>query len=955
MAKQNFISGGYFGKLGSTVGQRWKNKRTIRTYVVPKNPRTEVQQANRYAFGNLVPLCQLAKQANFKATAFITEDNIEWNNRMSAASFYAKNGETGLNLIPLYPKDFKVPFVINTCVQQGIIKDGIATFKITGDLPTKAREMSVIFDLFSDDGEFIERVLYSGEISADTPDIMSVNVPDMPDFNNNCKLRVCSADDKDSAVDMVASAELTLKTRDVPITTFDTTVTAIDISENTVIITLGENFREGYNVVRGVTLHGLRLGFWKDAPIDTPILINNNGHFAIQGKVTLLRRIDLMGFPAGSKVSINSIKSETETDIIKSTNISQEVSFGTKAIVVSPTWIATEGTDNDVILEWVYDSDAVPQASDDFSQPANLITNALGAPSAESVVGTLLLMDGRIKWNSPKTNAKKPAFWKSGVNLLASDIVAKGQVYSFTDSGFISYTSSVTEYNIEGTPWKTEFSVTDISASFITAKTTSRFIPIIESGINTFMVENGVKSDAGLPAQLLNAAANNITGERTFAKDESGNWVFSISSTKDTFWATYLYPKVKLNSAASGNNYVAIESGGDTYKYYLGISSTEISIPTTHATPTVERGERVSTSKINFALRKPAPVGFASTTGRGTITMVEMGYLVTYEGTWSYNGGDQYNRSSITFITDKQFPTTARIGKGTFTFKNTNVIDDEAIVIYDGAAEATLSDTQSVPITFNWKRVEPAGTLTWRLESDIKLNLADATYKYVFVSTYFSKEFYKEGTLGKASSNVSARSGGGAVCVAGGIARNIPMRFNSYIRTENANIKINNVNYEPTEEIVKTTNSLKYYTLPGNLLNTIPDESGKAQTEHYYAIFDLPLYAPIDSYQNYYFIDEEGEEYSGLSYTAERYSVQDESWVDFEFDSDVSGFLSANKNQKMSYWFDFGSRPNTPDNGDTMRVNLAAGKIRCYTDDYKTDYIEYSFSAQTLEWTFKEI
>ena len=30
MAIQNFLSGGYYGKLGATVGQRWKNKQNLR-------------------------------------------------------------------------------------------------------------------------------------------------------------------------------------------------------------------------------------------------------------------------------------------------------------------------------------------------------------------------------------------------------------------------------------------------------------------------------------------------------------------------------------------------------------------------------------------------------------------------------------------------------------------------------------------------------------------------------------------------------------------------------------------------------------------------------------------------------------------------------------------------------------------------------------------------------------
>ena len=54
MAKQNFLAGGFYGKLGAMVGQRWKNKRTIRTYVIPHNPNTPEQRKNRNGFAGAV-------------------------------------------------------------------------------------------------------------------------------------------------------------------------------------------------------------------------------------------------------------------------------------------------------------------------------------------------------------------------------------------------------------------------------------------------------------------------------------------------------------------------------------------------------------------------------------------------------------------------------------------------------------------------------------------------------------------------------------------------------------------------------------------------------------------------------------------------------------------------------------------------------------------------------------
>ena len=83
MAIQNFISGGYYGKLGQTVGQRWKNIRTIRSYVVPTDPKTPSQLAQRGLFSNAVKFSQVANQANYKQTAFDTSLNTLWALRMS--------------------------------------------------------------------------------------------------------------------------------------------------------------------------------------------------------------------------------------------------------------------------------------------------------------------------------------------------------------------------------------------------------------------------------------------------------------------------------------------------------------------------------------------------------------------------------------------------------------------------------------------------------------------------------------------------------------------------------------------------------------------------------------------------------------------------------------------------------------------------------------------------------
>lgn len=103
MAKQNFIAGGYVGKLGETVGQRWKNIRTVRVYVIPHNPRTPAQQACRRKFAEAVPYAQIGMQFNSKAPCWEATNKTEWQGRMSVAKVNIDNGVSGRNAIPLFP------------------------------------------------------------------------------------------------------------------------------------------------------------------------------------------------------------------------------------------------------------------------------------------------------------------------------------------------------------------------------------------------------------------------------------------------------------------------------------------------------------------------------------------------------------------------------------------------------------------------------------------------------------------------------------------------------------------------------------------------------------------------------------------------------------------------------------------------------------------------------------
>lgn len=50
MGKMNLLKSKWDGKVGQTVGAKWKNKATIRTYSIPSNPNTQAQRTVRGAF-----------------------------------------------------------------------------------------------------------------------------------------------------------------------------------------------------------------------------------------------------------------------------------------------------------------------------------------------------------------------------------------------------------------------------------------------------------------------------------------------------------------------------------------------------------------------------------------------------------------------------------------------------------------------------------------------------------------------------------------------------------------------------------------------------------------------------------------------------------------------------------------------------------------------------------------
>lgn len=104
MAKQNFLAGGYIGKLGDTIGQRWKDKKIIRSYVKPRNPNTPAQQTARQQFAIANKLAQQAMVINGHQGIWDTSSKPEYAQRVGQAMRRIRLGYPEQDCIPLYPE-----------------------------------------------------------------------------------------------------------------------------------------------------------------------------------------------------------------------------------------------------------------------------------------------------------------------------------------------------------------------------------------------------------------------------------------------------------------------------------------------------------------------------------------------------------------------------------------------------------------------------------------------------------------------------------------------------------------------------------------------------------------------------------------------------------------------------------------------------------------------------------
>ena len=348
MAIQNFLSGGYYGKLGATVGQRWKNKRTIRTYVKPANPRTEVQQANRNKFANAVTFAQMGMQMNYYATVFDDPNFTHWNYRMKVARELRNQGLSNLDLIPLYPISFVPPTLIQSVEVSGIQGQKHITFAVENLNGNSDRVLSLMFALYDENDVFLGYKLYLGYYYASKPGLLEVDVDNVSEINSHCFVRMVTNDDTDSLTDMIASPNLQIKQSGPEVRAFNTAIREVQKSPTGIKVIFEEPWKDAPTVnTITITANFVSNGVNANATATSAALENENGYCSVLIPFATFDNQHLPALPSGSNFAIATVDYEGATWVYTKTDdtIAYSDTDLTRTINSSPTWNSASTSD----------------------------------------------------------------------------------------------------------------------------------------------------------------------------------------------------------------------------------------------------------------------------------------------------------------------------------------------------------------------------------------------------------------------------------------------------------------------------------------------------------------------------------------------------------------------------------------------------------------------------------
>ena len=335
MAVQNFLSGGYYGKLGDTVGQRWKNKRTIRAYVIPANPRTEKQQKNRGNFGECTAKAQLALQMNYNTTLFNSTTASAWNMRMSTARQLQKDGKQGLDLIPLCPISFTPTYIITDISNIQRTNDTYYTANVEGNLPSVQRSLSILVQKQNEQtSETLGEFLFRGDFVPGEPNTIKIYNNDISLTDAKIKIRIVSNDETISS-DMILSQELSIRASGKQTVYLDFNNNNVSRTDNEITITSQTASETTVDTIVGQQVTVVKGGNIVTKTPESVSVINNGGFFALRIVVDNDSDINKAFFGMFCDISFTDFSLESEKKIYKISDNRVEISEDNPAYTIT--------------------------------------------------------------------------------------------------------------------------------------------------------------------------------------------------------------------------------------------------------------------------------------------------------------------------------------------------------------------------------------------------------------------------------------------------------------------------------------------------------------------------------------------------------------------------------------------------------------------------------------------
>lgn len=236
MGKQQFLNGGFYGKVGQVIGERWKKLRYVKSYAVPFNPRTEKQQANRELFARATKLAQIAQMACYNSTLYPSDEKPVFSQRVSQAFKYLQNKAASLNAIPLIPDKTLAISFINKAALITQPAGSPQKIEIYGTLPKVTQKVSI---LAQNTPIFDENQIYlmQGEILQNEPNVIKITNDGGFFLKSDDLIRITSAENPDLLKNRIASNELTLSGEPMRTENFNTNVASRIVTAEGVLIT----------------------------------------------------------------------------------------------------------------------------------------------------------------------------------------------------------------------------------------------------------------------------------------------------------------------------------------------------------------------------------------------------------------------------------------------------------------------------------------------------------------------------------------------------------------------------------------------------------------------------------------------------------------------------------------------------------------------------------------------